>query len=333
MLRLARMSNHIMVTVGADAAAALPTSSSSRAEARARRKAVYIACDSEGGTAMAEYWARNTDDTNPRRQEYRELLTRDCNACIEGCFAGGATEVLVSDDGMGGVLSIPEMWDPRAKWLRGPGFGGAVPLMQGLDCEFVGVLLIGFHSMQGSGGVLAHTYSSAVRRHSTANGKPFGELFEYALAAGTDHGVPILLVHGDASVVEEARQLLGERVETVAVKEGLSETRAIMVAPQKARQMLTEAAAKATKGALAALSDGDAPKPPPPFTLKGEVRLRLELGGLSEREAAEYAQKRHVAWREFEGGGHGHSWPLRQLSGTSVFEGVVEQVPQGIKLL
>ena len=35
---------------------------------------IYIVCDSEGGAGMPEYWARNMEDGNPRRQEYRELI-------------------------------------------------------------------------------------------------------------------------------------------------------------------------------------------------------------------------------------------------------------------
>ena len=45
-------------------------------------------------------------------------------------------------------MTVPEMMDERAVWLRGPGFGGATPLMQGLDSSFAGVVLIGFHAMQ-----------------------------------------------------------------------------------------------------------------------------------------------------------------------------------------
>jgi D-amino peptidase len=201
---------------------------------------------------MAEYWARNVAWDNPRRQEYRELLTRDCNAAIEGCYRAGAEEVIVSDDGMGGLLAIPEMMDARARWLRGPGFGGATPLLQGADGTFLGVLLIGAHAMQDApNGLLAHTWSSKLKRRSWVNGEPFGELFEYAVAAGHDHQLPILLVHGDHAVCNEATQLLGSGVTTVSVKQGLGdEQRAIVFAPSRARQLLADGAAQAVAAAL-----------------------------------------------------------------------------------
>ena len=271
---------------------------------------------------MAEYWARNVGWENPKRQEYRELMTRDCNACVEGCFAGGATEVIVSDDGMGGTCTIPELWDPRAKWIRGPQFGGPTPLLQGADSSCLGVMLLGFHSMQGTGGgVLAHTYSSAVRRTTTANGTAFGELFEYAVAAGHDHGIPVILVHGDNAVCDEARSLLGERVHTVAVKQGFQEQRALCVAPQRAREMIAEGAKQAVMAAINGAT-------PPPLQLQGPIRLTVELEA-SVQEATEYASKRQAAW---EAAGAG-SWPLLQRAGTSTFSGLLQEVPRQQKML
>ena len=289
----------------------------------AKHVTVYIACDSEGGTAMAEYWARNLGWDNPRHQEYRELMTRDCNACIEGCYRGGATQVIVSDDGMGGVLTVPELWDPRARWVRGPEYGGPTPLLQGADSSFLGVMLIGFHSMQGTpGGVLAHTYSSAVRRATTANGDAFGELLEYAVAAGHDYNLPVLLVHGDNAVCAEARELLGDGVHTVAVKEGFQEQRALMVAPAKAREMLTDGAREAVATAVA----GGAVVAP--LRMRGPIRLTLELVGASATEAAEFALKRKGAWAEV-----GAVWPMTQRAGTSFFDGTLLEVPRQMKML
>ena len=323
--RLARLHRHLQATSTTPAAAATNT----------KRKAIYIVCDSEGGAGMPEFWARNAEYDNPRRQEYRELLTRDCNAAVEGCIAAGAEEVIVSDDGMGGVNTIPELMDPRALWLRGPGFGGATPLMQGLDSSFAGVLLIGFHAMQDAPrGILAHTWSSAVLRRSTLNGASFGELAEYSLAADHDHNLPILLVHGDRAVCDEATALLGPRVRTVAVKEGVeggSNTRALLIAPQRARQMLTDAARDAV---AAALNPSAAELPPPkPYRVEGEVALRLELA-VDEEAAGDYERKRREAWAEV-----GGEWPLQRAAsaageeGGVVFEGLLPEIPRGLKML
>ena len=311
-------------------------------------KRIYVACDSEGGAGMPEYWARTTQDGNPRRQEYRELLTRECNAAVEGCFRGGATEVIVSDDGMGGIMTVPEMMDERALWLRGPGFGGVTPLMQGLDSTFAGVVLIGFHAMQDAeNGVLAHTYSSAVPRRQTINGSPFGELCEYALAAGHDHQVPVILVAGDRAVCDEATALLGPGVRTVAVKEGVGNatvgeakgglpqhlygSRALLVAPTRARRLLTDACAEAVSAALG----GTAPAMPPlpqPYRIEGKVELRLEVE-TDQQGGSKYYASRCNAWEAV-----GKRWPLRpsvtERPGSVAFEGVLEEgIPRNIKIL
>lgn len=307
---------------------------------------------------MCEYWARNLVDENPRKQEYRELLTRDCNAAIDGCFRGGASEVIVSDDGMGGVMTVPEMMDERALWLRGPGFGGPTSLMQGLDHTFAGVVLIGFHAMQDAqNGVLAHTYSSAVPRRQTINSEPFGELCEYALAAGHDHGVPVLLVSGDRAVCDEATRLLGPGVRTLAVKEGVGNAtvgvdkgglpqhlfgaRAMLIAPKRARKMLTEAVREAVSAAFA--NSNSSVALPKPYRIDGPVDLRLELE-TDEEGAAKYYASRCSAWEAI-----GERWPLRPTGSTQTFtssrdendgregrfsfEGTLAAVPRGLKLL
>ena len=50
------------------------------------------------------------------------------------------------------------------------------------------------HAMEGAkDGVLAHTWSSARRRRYWFNGREGGEVAAYAIVAGHDHGVPIIM--------------------------------------------------------------------------------------------------------------------------------------------
>jgi D-amino peptidase len=175
---------------------------------------IYIAVDSEGSTGAAEYWARNVDPSSKEFRRYRELMTDDVNAAIEGCFAGGANQVYIRDDGFGDRGLIADRLDRRVNLLP---VGG--PLLNGLDETFDGVMLVCFHAMEGAeDGVLAHTWSSARRRRYRFNGKDAGEVAAYAIVAGHDHNVPIILATGCEGLAREVHELLGDEVVTVAVK-------------------------------------------------------------------------------------------------------------------
>ncbi|MAZ95483.1 MAG: peptidase M55 [Planctomycetaceae bacterium] len=254
-----------------------PAPATRPAEREKRSLKIFIVCDSEGGSGIVEYWSRNVPPGNPRFQEYRELMTRDINAAIEGCFQAGATEVVVSDDGFGGTCTVPELMDSRASWIRGPGFGtGTLPLLAGLDSSFDGLMLIGFHPMEGTEkGVLAHTWSSAGRRRFTIQGKPAGELAIYSIIAGHDHAVPVILVQGDEAVCQEGRDLLGVDLVTVAVKKGLSEQRALLVAPGKARTMITVGARQAVEEI----------QKREPYLVKMPIEVQLQLENKEKADA------------------------------------------------
>jgi D-amino peptidase len=174
----------------------------------------YIAVDSEGPTGVNEYWARNLAADSPRLSRFRELLTDDVNAAVEGCFAAGATAVWVKDDGFRDRNIIRKRLDTRAKLIPSGG-----PLLDGLDATFAGVMLVGFHAREGAPkSVLPHTWSSARRRRYRFNGREAGELAAYAIVAGHDHRVPIVMATGCDGLCREARSWLGPDVVTVSVK-------------------------------------------------------------------------------------------------------------------
>ncbi|MCF6176384.1 MAG: M55 family metallopeptidase [Victivallaceae bacterium] len=81
-------------------------------------------------------------------QEGRRYLTADANACIEGCFAGGATKVVVRDAHCTGYNFIWDQLDPRAEYVQ-----GMPPIERISDIDsFDGVILLGYHAMAGTGG-------------------------------------------------------------------------------------------------------------------------------------------------------------------------------------
>ena len=176
---------------------------------------IYVVADSEGPTGVAEYWARNLPPTSPRLRPFRELMTGDVNAAVQGCFNAGASAVVVKDDGFRDRNLLPELLDPRAQLILSGG-----PLLKGLDEHFAGVMLVGFHAMEGAtDAVLAHTWSSARRRRYWFNGREGGELAAYAIAAGHDHGVPIIMATGCTGLCREAHAWLGQDLVTVPVKQ------------------------------------------------------------------------------------------------------------------
>ena len=59
--------------------------------------------------------------------------------------------------------------------------------------------------------------------------------------------IPVVMVTGDDKTVKEARDLLGDGIVTVQVKEGLSREGALMYSPKKARSMIREGAKEAMK--------------------------------------------------------------------------------------
>lgn len=254
---------------------------------------VFIVSDTEGPTGVAEYWARNLDPDSPAFRRYRELLTGDINAAVEGCFAAGATEVAVKDDGYRDVNVIPDLLDKRARLLASGG-----RLLEGLDKGFAGVICVGFHAMEGAkDAVLAHTWSSRGHRRYWINGREAGELAAYAIVAGADHNVPIVMVTGCEGLCREARELLGDDLVAVAVKRLRGDKTVELPGPEKTRPMITAAAREAVRriGQFK------------PYKAEFPLKMRLRLPTKS-------AVDTHIRWRRK----NKHNWPGRRVNDTTI---------------
>lgn len=202
---------------------------------------VYIVTDLEGISGITD-WNQTRDFTTPLYQEARRLLTAEINACVQGCLDGGATEVIVNDGHGGGFNIVPEELHPGASYVTGVGRPDSHPC---LDETVDALVLLGYHAMNGTvDGVLHHTQSSVGEFKYWYNGVECGEIVQSSLVAGY-YGVPPVMLTGDRRACEEARRFLGDRIETVIVKEGLSRTSCRMLAPSLARDMIREAATRA----------------------------------------------------------------------------------------
>lgn len=198
---------------------------------------VYIAADMEGiaGVVTAE-------QLGPGGFEYgrfREFMTREVLAAIEGAREAGATEFVIGDShGNGQNLLLEEL--PAGvtvvrSWPRPLG------MMEGIDSTFDAALLIGHHAGTANlGGVRAHTLSSANLTGVRLNGTEVPEAGISAAIAG-HFGVPIVMISGDDVAVAEAQALLGP-IEGAVVKRAIGFHSAATKTPEAARALIRERA-------------------------------------------------------------------------------------------
>lgn len=191
---------------------------------------IFLMTDMEGVSGAAVFSAYGLPP-NPQISGVLRLMMKEINAAIEGCFAGGATEVIVHEAHGFDLEAI----DQRAKIVRGG------TLLNTLNDTFDAMMFVGQHAMSlCREGVLAHTGSSRSIVEIRINGAPTGELGVFGAVAGA-HGVPIAFVSGDRAACEEAIDLLGE-VETAVVMEGLGNHSAICLSNAAACALIREGA-------------------------------------------------------------------------------------------
>jgi D-amino peptidase len=243
---------------------------------------VHVISDMEGVAGIVK-WQQTTGGEKPY-DEGRVLYTEEINAAVRGAKAAGATEIVVMDcHGAGGAYDFnslaPDLLDPdceyvvQQEWTEYTAF-----LESGCDAA----LFVGMHAMAGTAdGVLSHTVSGQAWQNLRFNGKLVGETGINAALCG-NWGVPVLLVTGDRAVCTEARELLGERLTTVEVKEGLGRFSARMQTPVRARELIEE-------GARQALSDLKAVAPYDPGR-----PCELEIDFTTPDRLQEYANRQGV---------------------------------------
>jgi D-amino peptidase len=235
---------------------------------------IYISVDMEGVAGVAH--EDQTDPTEPRHAaEYNRscrLMTAEANAAIEGALAAGAGRILVNDSHWLMRNLLPEELHPSAELVSGSPKRGS--MMEGIELGFDAALCIGYHARAGTAtAVIDHTYTSRVHE-ARLNGRPVGELAINAALAGT-WDVPVALVSGDQALAAEARELLGDAVETVVVKHAVGRFAARSLAP-------AEACRRIRAGVTAALA-----RPHRPFRLAPPIELEVELAETHMADMAE----------------------------------------------
>jgi D-amino peptidase len=155
---------------------------------------VYVSTDMEGCSGV-------TCSEQVAGEEGKRLMAEDMNACIQGCFAAGATEVIVWDGHGSGRNVNPQLIDRRAKLIRGSAKGKRFKDIEGSAA----IILLGYHAKALTpNATLAHTYSSASIQGMWLNGREVGEVgVDAAIAA--EYKVPVVMVAGDDKVCAEAQ--------------------------------------------------------------------------------------------------------------------------------
>jgi D-amino peptidase len=160
----------------------------------------------------------------------REQATRETDAAARALLDSGAKKVVVWDNhGVGSNLVFDRL-DPRCEVLLGAGFDRRFPM---LDSTYTGVLMIGYHAMEGTkDAVLAHTYSPDAYRAIRVNGQTVGEMALDAAVAG-ELGVPLIFVASDDKGCKEALDYM-PWIESVATKTSYGRNCALSKHPQVA---------------------------------------------------------------------------------------------------
>ena len=242
---------------------ALTIAASTYAQSRDGLK-VFISVDMEGVTGVV-----NVDDASRGGKDYdyfRQTMTREANAAIEGALAAGATEIIVRDSHGSALNLLPEMLNRNSKllrdWSQGPMY-----MMEGIDETYDAAIYVGYHARAGTpNGVLDHTSSGDVT-DVKINGISMPETGYNALMAGY-YDVPVVFVAGDKAVCDQAVELLGN-VETVAVKEGIGAA-ALNLHPEVARDRIREGVERALRN----LDNYEPYKLDAPYTL--QLTLKTE---------------------------------------------------------
>jgi D-amino peptidase len=203
---------------------------------------IYISSDMEG--VVGAVTGEQLGPSGFEYQRFREFMTAEVNAAIEGARSAGAGEILVADSHGNGQNLLIDRLPKDVKIIRS--WPRPLGMVGGLDSSFDGVIFLGYHaSTDNLTGVRAHTFSSARLTSVKLNGKPVTEGAWNAAIAG-ELGVPVIMVAGDDATVEEVSSLVGN-VEGAVVKWALSFHSAKTLQPEAAYDLIREKAARAVK--------------------------------------------------------------------------------------
>jgi D-amino peptidase len=234
---------------------------------------VLISVDMEGITGVV-----TGEQLGPSGFEYarfREFMTAEALAAVEGAREAGATEIVVVDAHGNGQNLLIERFPADVRIIRS--WPRPNMMVEGVDSTFGAVLFIGYHSATtNTRGVRAHTISSANLAAVELNDVAMPEAGINAAIAG-HYGVPVVMISGDDAAVAEAQQLIGP-IEGAVVKRSLSFHSANTLTPQAGAALVKERV-KAGLAKRASLR---------PYVVRGPVRLDVTFKNYTAAEIVAY---------------------------------------------
>ncbi len=234
---------------------------------------VFISADLEGVAGAVS--AEQLGPSGFEYQRFREFMTAEVLAAIEGARSAGATEILVADSHGNGQNLLIEQLPSDVMVVRS--FPRPLMMMQGIDSTFDAAIFLGYHSSTTNPeGVRAHTMSSANLAAVVLNGTPMPEAGVNAAIAG-HFGVPVVMISGDDAAVAEARALIGD-LEGAVVKRAISFHSAMTMTPAAAVALIRE------KVATGLARRGDIP----PYRVQTPARLDITFKNYRPAELLSY---------------------------------------------
>lgn len=234
---------------------------------------VFISVDMEGigGVVTAE-------QLSPAGFEYarfREFMTAEALAAIDGARQAGATQFVVADSHGNEQNLLIDRFPADVTIIRGS--PRPLGMMEGIDSTFSAAFFIGYHAATTNArGVRAHTISSATFAAVRINGRASAESGLNAAIAGY-YGVPVALISGDADAVAELKDIVPS-AEGAVVKRAIS-FHAAATMPPEASQALIRTGARAAITRIREMK---------PYVVRGPVQLELTYKNYTPAEMMSY---------------------------------------------
>lgn len=152
---------------------------------------------------------------------YKEALMRwaqELNAIISGLKESGAEHIVINDS-HGHMRNLNNSMLQNATVVSG--WQRPFSMVSAVDSEYNACFFHGYHAMAGSKSTLSHTYRPGIIKEVYLNKVLVGETGLNAALCGF-YNVPVVFVSGDEEVCIEAQNLLGNQINAVQTKKGLS---------------------------------------------------------------------------------------------------------------
>ncbi len=209
-----------------------------------------VMTDIEGVTGVTTF-------TQAENTEFgRKMLMNDLKAVLNGIKAAGAEAVVYDMHTDGRNVDVEQIDVPVV--MGKPILGNCWRGVGGED--FDGLFLMGLHTMQHTGALLAHSY---LREYDAIylNGLLVGEIGMEAALAG-EQGVPLKFISADDKGCEEGSVLIPNLV-TCAVKQSLTSDTAVCLSTSETEKLLFDAACKAVNTDIT------------PFKVEGPYEIKI----------------------------------------------------------